>query len=296
MVIKRPQNGSQSTRQIIKNNKVESTVASQSQHSNSQPYTLKIPSLKKTVSLWVHDKRDQHVSRGIAEQGIWEAYETQLFLERIRPGINVVDVGANIGYYSVIAADQLAGTGFIAAFEPDPDNYHLLQKNLKHNQCHHVDAVHAGLAEHNGDGELFLNDSNFGDHQMYDAGQGRASRPIRLVNGADYFQEKIQHIDLLKIDTQGAESAVITGLLPLLQKSGDKLSMIIEFWPYGLRQSGSSAHQLIDMLITLKLPIRIIDHIGFDLVACTERQLREWVDMVETNPEDQGFMNILLGR
>ncbi|ARN76508.1 hypothetical protein BST96_19400 [Oceanicoccus sagamiensis] len=255
-----------------------------------------MPSLHQTVSLWVHDQRDQHVSKGIAEQGIWESYETQLFIERLKPGINVIDVGANIGYYSVIAADQLAGTGFIAAFEPDPDNYQLLQKNLQHNQFTDVDAVNAGLSAKDSDGRLFLSCSNFGDHQIYDAGEGRASRSIRLINGANYLQAKIQHIDLLKIDTQGAESEVIAGLLPLLKNSGVKLSMIIEFWPYGLRQSGSSAHQLVDMLSTLDLPIKIIDHIGHDLVDCTEQQLREWVDMVETNPQDQGFMNILLGK
>jgi len=276
-------------------------VASQSQQSNTRPYLLNVPSLNKSVSLWVHDQRDQHVSKGIAEQGIWESYETQLFMQRLKPGINVVDVGANIGYYSVIAADQLAGSGYIAAFEPDPENYQLLQKNLQHNQFDaidavKVDAVHAGLAGQDSEGELFLSDSNFGDHQIYDAGEGRASRSIRLLNGSDYLQQKIQHIDLLKIDTQGAESAVIAGLLPLLQNSGDKLSIIIEFWPYGLRQSGSSAHQLVDMLSSLNLPIRIIDHLDRNLLHCTEQQLREWVDMVETNPQDQGFMNILLGK
>ena len=272
-----------------------SATQNANQQNSTTAYPLNIPSLNRPLSMWVHDQRDQHVSKGIAEDGVWESYETQLILERLKPGIHFVDVGANIGYYTLLAADQMGEEGFIAAFEPDPDNYALLQKNLQHNQFSQVDAVSAGLSEHDSDGELFLSDTNFGDHQIYDAGEGRVSRSIRLIHGANYLQGKIPHIDLLKIDTQGAESKVIAGLLPLLQKSGNKLTMIIEFWPYGLRQSGSSAHQLVDMLSGLNLPISIIDHVGHDLVDCNEQQLREWVDMVEADLEDQGFMNIMLG-
>jgi hypothetical protein len=89
---------------------------------------------------------------------------------------------------------------------------------------------------------------------------------------------------------------VVAGLLPLLRASGESLSIIIEFWPYGLRKSGSSAHQLLDMLVTLDLPISIIDHIGHQLVPCSEQQLRGWVDMVDAHPDDEGFMNLLFGR
>ncbi|HEB28534.1 MAG TPA: FkbM family methyltransferase [Porticoccus sp.] len=272
-----------------------STIQSCGVQSSDHAYPLKLKQLNQPLNMWLHDQRDQHVSKDIADKGVWEIYETQLILERLKPGINFVDVGANIGYYTLIAADQVGSSGFVAAFEPDPENFLLLEKNLAENNFNFVEAVNAGLSDADRDGSLFLSDSNFGDHQIYDAGDGRDSRSIQLLNGAEYLQEKIKTIDLLKIDTQGAESQVMSGLLPLLQRSGKTLTIIIEFWPYGLRQSGSSAHQLVDMLMTLQLPLRIIDHVGHQLLDCSEQQLREWVDMVDAVPDDQGFMNIMLG-
>jgi FkbM family methyltransferase len=259
------------------------------------PHQLALKNLHNPINLWLHDHRDQHVSKCIAETGVWEAYETELLISRLQDATVFVDVGANIGYYTAIAADQFAGRGYIAAFEPDFDNFQLLNRNLKENNFSQVDAVNAALSDQQGEGHLFLNTSNFGDHQIYDDGSGRDCNPITLLNGADYLQDKISHIDLLKIDTQGAEFHVVSGLLPLLKASGEKLSMIIEFWPYGLRQAGANAHLLLDLLSSLDLPFAVIDHQGHKLLPCSEKQLIEWVDMVEVDLSDQGFMNILVG-
>lgn len=259
-------------------------------------HCLRIEQLNKPTKLWLHDVRDQHVSKDIARNGIWEAYETKLFIERIVEHSNVIDVGANIGYYSVIAADQLNGTGYVAAFEPDFANFTLLQKNLQENCVTKIDAVHSALSDHEHQGKLYLSKSNFGDHQVYDSGKGREYQKINLINGTDYLKRKIDHIDLLKIDTQGAEYAVLSGLMPLLMASGDRLSMIIEFWPFGLRKAGASAYSVLDLLAKLNLPLAIIDHQGHQLLPCSDEQLRGWVDMVEVDPNDEGFMNILVGR
>lgn len=260
-----------------------------------KPYPLEIAGLNQPLQLWLHDTRDQHVSRDIAANGIWEAYETRLVIERLKPGDCFVDVGANIGYYTAIAADRLGNSGDIIAFEPDPDNVELLQKNMRENGFDCVDIVAAGLSDSDRHAVLFRSATNFGDHQIYDNGDGRESCSIDLVNGSEYLQGKVAAINLLKIDTQGAESQVIGGLLPILKQSGKQLSIIIEFWPYGLRKAGSSAYDLLDMLAELELPFKIIDHLGHDLLDCTEQQLREWVKMVEADPDDQGFMNIMLG-
>jgi|TARA_B110000908_G_scaffold159597_1_gene201942 FkbM family methyltransferase len=259
------------------------------------PHPLTIAGLNRPLQLWLHDTRDQHVSRDIAANGIWEAYETHLVIERLKPGDCFVDVGANIGYYTAIAADRLGDSGYIVAFEPDPDNVKLLQQNMRENGFDRIDIVAAGLSDNHRSAALFRSTTNFGDHQIYDNGDGRKSCPIDLVNGTEYLRGKVAEINLLKIDTQGAESQVIAGLLPLLKQSGRQLSIIIEFWPYGLRKAGSSGYELLDMLAELELPFKIIDHVGHDLLDCTEQQLREWVEMVESNPDDQGFMNIMLG-
>ena len=262
---------------------------------SDKSYPLLIKGLARPLELWVHSEGDLHVSRSIAENGIWEVFETQLVLNYLKSGDCFVDVGANIGYYSVLAAEQVGRQGYVAAFEPEPKNFSLLQKNIAHNGYDFIDAQFAGLSNKNTAAKIFLNKTNYGDHQIYDAGEQREACDIQLLNGAEYLSSYIQKIDFLKVDTQGAEFQVIEGLLPLLKKSLPTLKMIVEFWPYGLRKSGSSAHALLDILMPLTLPVHIIDHIEHKLIACTEQQLREWVDMVDANPDDQGFMNIFLG-
>lgn len=260
------------------------------------PHPLSIDGFTPELSLFVHDSGDQHVSKAIAEDNIWEPFETQLLIERLHPDSVFVDVGANIGYYTLIAASIIGEQGRVFSFEPDPENFSLLQRNVEHNRVSPVHAVDAALSDEDCSGKLYLNDNNFGDHQVYDDGSGRPSRSIRLLQGERYLSPKTGAIDLLKVDTQGAEYHVIKGLLPLLKNSGQKLSMIVEFWPYGLRKAGASGHQLLDLLAELELPFQIIDHTEFELIPCTEQQLREWVDMLDGIPEDEGFMNILVGR
>ncbi len=261
-----------------------------------KPYSLHIDRCPTDLAMFVHDRGDQHVSKSIRESGVWEPYETSLFLERLSPAAVVVDVGANIGYYSLLAAAMVGELGKVFSFEPDPENFNLLEKNLQLNTFPWVNAVAAALSDSDSDGQLYLNNNNYGDHQIYDDGSGRSSRAIRLLQGNDYFNDKINHIDVLKVDTQGAEYRVIKGLLPLLKKSRRRLSIIIEFWPYGLRKAGADGQALVTLLLELELPFHIIDHDGGTLIPCSEKQLREWVEMVDSFPEDQGFMNILVGR
>ncbi len=244
----------------------------------------------------VHDQGDRHVSRRIRAEGIWEPYETALVLASLQPGDVFVDVGANIGYYPVIAAHVVGDEGAIFAFEPDAANFKLLQENLQLNHCEHiVAAFEAGLAETDGAGQLYLSDDNAGDHQIFSAGSRRRSQSIQLLNGTECLRPRLQRLDLLKVDVQGAEFAVMNGLLPLLLKLPSKPRIIIELTPLSLRQAGSSGGQLIELLATLAQPLWIIDHIEHRLVACPPAELAQWCDDVEAVPGDAGFMNILVG-
>ena len=116
---------------------------------SSSPVTLRIPNLSVPLKMHIHGEQDQFVSRRIREEGIWEPYETSLLLSMLRPGDVFVDVGANIGYFSVLAASVVGDDGAVFAFEPDPDNFRLLRRNVALNgQQASIVAVQAALAEH----------------------------------------------------------------------------------------------------------------------------------------------------
>ena len=134
----------------------------------SSSIPLNIPGLATNLRLHVHGDHDRFVSRRIAEEGIWEPYETSLVMDLLHPGAVFVDVGANIGYFTVLAATT---AGKVFAFEPDPENFRLLEANLALNALQRkVTAVPAALAEEDGEGQLYLSEDNLGDHQIYAAG------------------------------------------------------------------------------------------------------------------------------
>ncbi len=248
-----------------------------------------------TLSLFVHAQHDAYISTRIAEQGLWEPYETELLARLLQPGSCFVDVGANIGYYSVIAAQCVGDAGRVYAFEPEADNFVLLQKNIAHNALGNVHAVHAALSDHSGSATLYLNEDNRGDHQVYAAGDARTAQAIALLAGAEYFDQREARIDVIKIDTQGAEAQVLRGLMPLLQQSLPALQMIIEVTPFSLRDAGDSGSVLLALIDALGLPCQLIDHIGHTLIPISTQQLADWIAQVDADPANEGFINLLVG-
>lgn len=260
------------------------------------PVALRIPGVPRPLRLRLHGAADRYVSRRIREEGIWEPYETALLLAILQPGQVFVDVGANIGYFPVVAASVLGPAGQVVAFEPDPANFSLLLANLQLNDCRPiVSPVAAGLAAAPGAGRLYLSEDNAGDHQIFPAGEARRNLPIKLYNGSEYLRPRLRRIDLLKVDVQGAEHAVMTGLLPLLRELPRLPRIILELTPLSLRQAGSSGRALIELLDGLGQPLWIIDHVEHRLAACSADELARWCDDVDAVAGDAGFMNILVG-
>ena len=137
---------------------------------------LRVPGLQDPPHLYIHGEQDRHVSRRLREEGIWEPYETALLMSLLRPGQVFVDVGANIGYFSLIAARLVGDGGAVYAFEPDPLNFRLLQASVASNGLtRRVHAVSAALAAKEGEGLLYLSADNLGDHQIYPADASRPS-------------------------------------------------------------------------------------------------------------------------
>ncbi|MBA6411961.1 FkbM family methyltransferase [Parahaliea sp. F7430] len=257
---------------------------------------LRVPGLSRSIKLQVHGPHDRCISRQLIEQGIWEPYETQLLLGLLKPGDVFVDVGANIGYFTVLAAERVGSSGKVFAFEPAPDNFALLLANVRDNGFNdQVEALAAGLGSESVEARLHLSEDNLGDHQLFATEQARHSVPVSLLCGAQYLATRLSRIDMLKVDTQGFEFQVIEGLLPLLLSLAQPPQILIELTPLSLRQAGSSGRALIELLAKLQQPWWIVDHIEHQLVASDAAALAQWCDNVDACAGDAGFMNILVG-
>lgn len=257
---------------------------------------IPIVGLRREVSLATHCPDDDLVSRKIHAQRVWEPFETRLWIASQRPGDIVVDVGANLGYFSILSALNENQARRILAFEPAADNVALLQQNLQLNNCNaDVELFPLALGDGDSDGSLHRNDDNRGDHQIYPGDGIRSQEPITVRRGADLLSGSLDRIDLLKVDTQGSEYAVMQGLLPLLQASVPKLRILLELTPYSLQLANSSGRALVTLIANLGLPLWIVDHVTHRLVSSDAVALCEWADNVDACTGDRGFMNIYAG-
>jgi FkbM family methyltransferase len=254
---------------------------------------LRIPGLDRRLVMRVHQSTDVHVSRQIRSHGIWEAEETRLLMALLQPGHRFADVGANIGYFTLLGATLVGSAGKVYAFEPDPANCRLLRDNCALNQLENVQVEELALSDQSGDGQLYLSEDNLGDHTIYNVRGARREQRIQLVEGSRYFESAGETLDVIKIDVQGAEFQVLKGLESTLENSLPALRLVLEFSPNSLVAAGSDGEALLDLLLRLGLRFYIFDHRNQRLLACEPEVLRKWVNLTRMDPSSEGFINLV---
>lgn len=190
----------------------------------------------------------------------YENFEITLFKSMLKQNMNVIDAGANFGFYSLIAAKE-APEGKIYSFEPDPINFSLLKHNIEQNGFKNIIPFQVALSDKLGKATLFTNKYNLGDHSISVKNitypQGKISVDTTTL---DQLMEthKIKHkVDIIKIDVQGADALVIKGAMKLLKSNNVKV--FLEFWPIGLLNTGSDPRELINQLTKLSFKIKYLD-------------------------------------
>jgi FkbM family methyltransferase len=215
--------------------------------------------LAKGHRVWLHRPEvDRFISPDLATRGIYEPAETALFEREVRPGMTVLDVGANIGYFTLLSARLVGPEGRVFAFEPDPDNFRLLNRNITDNGYRNVTAVNAAVTDRDGTLRLHRSAVNSGDHRAYDSADGRPAVEVRAVRldsldlggGADF----------VKMDIQGSEWAALRGMERLLSaERSPRLRLLMEFWPIGLTRFGVEPAAVLRLLSDAGLRILELD-------------------------------------
>lgn len=199
----------------------------------------------------IHRRRDQFISRDLARDKIWEPFETEVFRRLCRPGDFALDVGANIGWYAVLASKLIGKQGRLVCFEPDPHNHALLNRNIA--RCADGPTTQLrqeAIGDATGSVRLFLSSTNLGDHRIFDDGSSRASIEVPMSTLDRFLEGAARLPDIVKSDTQGSEAKILSGARGLLA-NGWRPVMLLEFWPFGLTGSGDDPMLLWDVLQNL---------------------------------------------
>jgi len=183
----------------------------------------------------------------------YEAEETHFFIDNLKEGMRVVDVGANIGYYTTLFSRLVGKTGSIIAFEPDPTNFSILQKNCSANGCTNVKLENLALSDRAGSAKLYLSEVNRGDHRMSSDDDNLETIEIKTARLDEFLQDE-EEFDLLKMDIQGHEFHALKGMGDLLDRQG--ITVVMEFWPKALKEAGSDPVELLAYLISKGFEIR----------------------------------------
>jgi FkbM family methyltransferase len=184
---------------------------------------------------------DQYVSAAMAT-GDYEGIETAFVRRRVKEGMAVLDVGANLGWYTAHLALLVGAAGRVDAFEPRSDLLDLLTKTIAENRLTNITTYNFALGSHNSRGQVIwsLDDANPGGTHLVSfdfTTPNIIAQPV-LVKTLDSC---ISHrVDFVKIDVEGAELLVFKGAQRIL--THDRPVILVEINPSNLmRTSGASA-------------------------------------------------------
>jgi len=193
----------------------------------------------------------------------YEPLTTRLFEEIVKPGMVVIDIGAHVGYYTLLAARQVGTNGKVYAFEPEPDNHAILLENLELNGYDNVVATRMAVSNQEGSATLFLTALDSGRHSMYHQGLPERGSVSVETTTLDSFlpAEDRPRVNLIKIDVEGAEIPVLDGMTCLMENCAG-LKLIIEFNPPLLQGAGVAPLQFLQRLASPGWGVQIIE--GFN--------------------------------
>lgn len=188
----------------------------------------------------------------------YESYTTELFKKNIiKSGMMVYDIGANIGYYSMLAAQLVGPSGKIYAFEPDDRNFTYLVHNIKQNGFSGIIIpMKKAVSNYTGDTKIYLDEINPGDNSLFKRPTSGDITKVQTIALDEFFLDGIKP-DVIKMDIEGAEFLALEGMKRLL--TNKKSVMFIECNPSMIQASGASINDLIDKLVSLNFTVKMIN-------------------------------------
>jgi FkbM family methyltransferase len=169
----------------------------------------------------------RHVRGGSYEPGV-----AAVLMRYVKPGMSVVDIGANIGYFTMLLASLVEPTGVVVAVEPNPENIKLMEASRRVNGFDQVLIIQAAAGRHTGLLSLNVSHSNGMTGELSsNLDAVFASRPVPCF-ALDGLLPKDRPISLVKIDTEGAELNALIGLSQTIDR--DHPVIVSEFSPGAL--------------------------------------------------------------
>jgi FkbM family methyltransferase len=175
------------------------------------------------------DTRDMGFAPHVLLDGYWESWLTVFMARRIKPGMAVVDIGANHGYYTLLFADLAGPDGKVAAVEPNSKLCGLLRRSLALNGlAPRVRVLEQAAMDREGPVTMLIHDEESKNGRVYSPRQTFFDGAV-TVRGAALAEDLADwdRVDFIKIDAEGSEERAVAGLWPILER--DRPDVLLEF-------------------------------------------------------------------
>jgi FkbM family methyltransferase len=222
--------------------------------------TVEIQGSKMYINIHDKDLSMRHTFRAYALKRVHEEATTELFKKVIKEGDVIVDLGANLGYFTLLAAKLVGKKGKVYSFEPESRNYDYLVKNIELNGYDNIVATQKAVSDKHGKVRLYICPYDSGHHTINQYGGIEAYKPdfthddvvLDFVEvetiALDDFLKDVEQVDVVKMDVEGAEMLALSGMDGIIRRSKN-LKMFVEFFPLLIREMGNSPEKFIHRLL-----------------------------------------------
>ena len=200
------------------------------------------------------DLRDTNLTPIVRRDRRWEVDVAEFLRRRLAPGMTVVDVGAHVGYFSVLASGIVGTSGRVFAIEVEPRTLSLLRANLWRRGCDNVTVLPVAAYERRGHVRFVSNPDGLSGSSIALA-EGAAVRMVPCARLDDLLGTTV--VDLIKIDVEGVEPEVVRGAEALI-RAAPTLDIVTEFWPTSPSYGGSTPAEVLDYYESLGLELQLL--------------------------------------
>jgi FkbM family methyltransferase len=208
--------------------------------------------------------------RGIPEPGL-----VRFFQSLIRPGMTIVDVGANFGIFTLYAARSLQWNGRVHSFEPAPSTHELLRENVQVNgflEANLVQFHETAVTDSEGIAKLTTFADNSGHNTLFWQNAGAEFVVVKTTRLDTALQEE-ERVNVVKIDAEGAELKILRGMKRTIERNPE-IHILIEFAPIHLARAQVTPEDFLKVVAELDLEVRIVDDLTGAIREVSDQELR----------------------
>ena len=230
-------------------------------------------------------EHDIVISGMIESFGTWEPLEQKWIMDNVHPGSVVYNLGANVGYHSILSSIAQSGSGKVVAVEASKELCQFVEKNCKNKEVTNVEVLNLAITNQNRELVIYYSENNCGDNRVSNPRAGTRSESVESVTINKLIELVGCAPDIIIMDIQGWETQVLNSL----DKSVRGIKCLFEFTPNFIIEMGFSVEEEIQKIIDSGWTIQNLNKELVDINQIYKQYL------VDPTPE-QFFLNLIAER